>query len=178
MAVARHLEHDADGGHGVRRAAAVVVLLAAVAVAPPAAARRLRCDGAFARSCVRVLYRCFDGRGACTRDLSQLFPANTATDCWANGTRATLTGVLAGTGTSTLTKANGKACLRGRTEGEGGGAMTITYTRGRKTWTIHRAVDGAFAVTCPNGTVETYDATTVAAGGCGPIADCAAGSCS
>jgi len=59
----------------------------------------LRCAGAFEKSCVRRLYRCFDAAGSCTRDIRQFFTDGVVTDCWQNGARITLSG-FHGTGTA------------------------------------------------------------------------------
>jgi hypothetical protein len=125
---------------------------------------------------VRVLYRGFVAKGACTRDFSALATTGAVTDCWANGARATLTGFGSGTGVSELVSRKGRVLRTGETI-VAGGSVTITYRRGRRTWTLVRAPDGAFAVTCPDGAVETYTAAEVAARGCGPIAECPVGTC-
>jgi hypothetical protein len=136
------------------------------------------CPGeAFARSCVRKLYRCFDGAGPCTRDLSQLFSAGAVTDCWANGASARLDGAGRASGESQLTTRRGKACLRGTTTWAQDFSVVIQYRRGKRQWQIARTAAGAFDITCPNGKTEHYEAAAVTAGGCGPIADCAAGTC-
>lgn len=142
------------------------------------AGSRLSCPGeAFAHSCVRRLYRGFDAAGACTRDFSRLFVDGSITDCWANGATARIDGFGSGTGTSMLTSRKGKVLRRGTTTTTPAFGATIQYRRARRTWRIERAPSGDFTVTCPNDTVESYAATTVAAGGCGPIVDCPSGSC-
>jgi hypothetical protein len=144
---------------------------------PPAAARRkprLHCEGPFAKSCVRRLYRCFDAAGGCSRDINRFFDLGTVTDCWENGARATITGFGAGTtGTTTLTDSAGKTCRIGTNVGLGSTAIEITYVIGnRRRYVVTRSDDGAFTVRCPRGNVEEYSAEDVATFGCGPIADC------
>ena len=126
---------------------------------------------------MRKLYRCFDGAGGCTRDLSTFFTAGAVTDCWANGTSATLDGVGRTTGTSQLVTRKGKICLRGTTVWDADFSVAIEYRRAKRLWRIARTADGTFDITCPNGSLEHYPLADVAAGGCGPIADCPAGTC-
>jgi hypothetical protein len=156
--------------------AALAAALAVLLLGSVAEARRLRCPGAFAKSCVRVLYRGFVAKGACTRDFGALASAGAVTDCWANGARATITGFGSGSGLSELVSKQGRTVRTGETV-VAGGTVTITYRRGRRTWSLVRALDGGFTVTCPDGAVETYTAAEVAAGGCGPIAECPTGTC-
>jgi hypothetical protein len=155
--------------------AALLILLLA---APQAAhgRRPLRCGGAFAKSCVRRLYRCFDAAGSCTRDINQFFSVGVVTDCWQNGARITLSG-FHGTGTAMLTNSRGKACLTGTTVGHPDTSIEIMYRRHRRHYLVARASNGAFTVTCPNGKVEDYSPQDVMAAGCGPIADCSFGAC-
>lgn len=154
----------------------VFVGLLVCVVALPALAARPRCAEAFRKSCVRKLYRCFDGAGTCQRDFSAFSSGGAITDCWANGTTATLTGFDDGAGTSTLRNRRGVACLQGTTT-VAGFDVTIRYQKRKRVWTIHRNLAGDFTITCPTGKTETYPAATVTLGGCGPIADCASGTC-
>src|SRR5437879_662283 len=116
--------------HGMSRCSALLILL--VTAAQPVYGRRLlRCGGAFEKSCVRRLYRCFDATGSCTRDITQFFSEDVVTDCWQNGARITLSG-FHGTGTAVLANSRGKTCLTGTTAGHPDTSIGITYVRGRK----------------------------------------------
>lgn len=162
----------------VRRSLIALVLLLAFDGRVGHSGARLSCPGTeFAHSCVRRLYRGFDAAGACTRDFSQLFVDGSITDCWANGASARIDGFGRGTGTSMLRNHKGKLLRRGTTTTAADFSAVIQYRRAGRTWRIERAANGDFSVTCPNGSVETYPAATVAAGGCGPIVDCASGTC-
>jgi len=158
----------------------LATLALAATIAPEAAiARRLRCPAPFASSCLERLYRRFDARGACTRDLSRLFSEGVVVDCWENGAAATITGFGTGPGTARLVSSRGRVVLEGTTSGGTRlGAVQVRYPRRRRAWTVARSSAGDWTVTCPNQRVETYAAAeVVAAGGCGPLAECAAGSC-
>ena len=157
------------------RPAALLILFVTI-VQPVYGRPPLRCAGAFEKSCVRRLYRCFDAAGSCTRDIHQFFTAGVVTDCWQNGARITLSG-FHGTGTAVLTNSHGKACLSGTTAGNRDTSIEITYRRHKRHYLVARAADGAFTVTCPNGKVENYSPEDVTAAGCGPIADCPFGAC-
>jgi hypothetical protein len=161
-----------------RRLLALFVLLT-VGSPDPAGARRLRCPAPFATSCLERLYRRFDADGACTRDLSRYFSEGRLTDCWANGATATLTGFDGTPGTGRVVDSHARIVLEGTTSGGTlGGAIQVAYTRRRRQWQVRRATTGDWTITCPNERVETYAATHVAAGaGCGPLAECAIGSC-
>ncbi len=155
----------------------VLLILLATMAQPTHARRRLRCGGAFAKSCVRRLYRCFDAAGTCTRDIDRFFSDGVVTDCWQNGARITLSG-FQGTGTAVLTDSRGRACLMGTTAGHPDTSIEITYARpNRRRYVVMRAASGAFTVTCPNGKIEHYTPADVTAAGCGPIADCPFGTC-
>jgi hypothetical protein len=157
---------------------ALLVLLT-VGSPDPAGARRLRCPAPFATSCLERLYRRFDAAGVCTRDLSRYVSEGRLTDCWANGASATLTGFDGSAGTARVVDSHARTVLEGTTsEGALSGAIQVTYTRRRRQWQVQRAATGDWTITCPNERVETYAAADVAAGaGCGPLADCAIGSC-
>ncbi len=155
----------------------LVLSIVVVLAAGPAVAGPLACGAAFKKSCVRKLYRCFDEAGACTRDTALLLVDGSVTDCWANGARARLGGFRGGGGTSSLVDSRGHECLTGTTTVDPDFTVHVRYTRKRRVWEITRTLAGAFTITCPNGRTEQYDAAQVAAGGCGPIAACASGSC-
>ena len=155
----------------------VVLILLLTAAQPVHGRRLLRCGGAFEKSCVRRLYRCFDATGSCTRDINRFFSDGVVTDCWQNGAFITISG-FHGTGTAVLTNSRGKACLKGTTAGNPDTSIEIIYRRRHKRhYRIDRAPNGAFTVTCPSGKVENYSPEDVRAAGCGPIADCRFGAC-
>jgi len=161
-----------------RRLLALLLLLAAGSP-DLAGARRLRCPAPFATSCLERLYHRFDAVGACTRDLSRYASEGRLTDCWANGAAATLTGFDGTPGTARVVDSHARTVLEGTTSaGALSGAIEVTYTRRRRPWHVQRAATGDWTITCPNDRVETYAAADVAAGtGCGPLAECAIGSC-
>lgn len=155
----------------------LVLSLVLALAAGPALAGPLTCGANFKKSCVRKLYRCFDEAGTCSRDTDLLFVDGTVTDCWANGARARLGGFTGGGGTSSLIDSRGRECLTGTTVVDPDCTVHVRYTRKRRVWEITRTPAGTFIIACPNGRTEQYDASQIATGGCGPIADCAAGSC-
>jgi len=158
---------------------ALLLLLLTVATPDHAVARRLRCPAPFETSCLERLYRRFDAEGACTRDLSRYVSEGRLTDCWANGASATLTGFDGTPGTARVVDSRARTVLEGTTSGGAfSGTIEVTYTRRRRQWQVQRAATGDWTITCPNDRAEAYTAADVAGGsGCGPLAECAIGSC-
>lgn len=169
---------QADNAPVRPRLALPLLLFATLASADSAELRRLACPEAFAHSCLRRLYRCFDGAGACTRDITRFFSEGTVTDCWQNGARAMLTGLRAnGSGTSTVTSSQGTVCLSGTTSTDPDLTTTVLYRHRHRRYWIARSLNGSWTVRCPGGRMESYDLADLAAGGCGAVAECSFGSC-
>ena len=162
------------------RLALPLLLFSTLAAAGTAAEPRrlITCPEAFAHSCLRRLYRCFDGAGACTRDVSRFFSEGVVTDCWENGARAMLTGLTTnGSGTSTVTNSQGAVCLSGTTSTDPDLTTTVIYRRRHHRYRIARSFNGSWTVRCPGGRVEVYSAADLAAGSCGAVAECSLGTC-
>lgn len=129
--------------------ALVLVSGTCVLAAPP-------CTGALKKSCAKKLFGCFKPAGSCTGELT-ISPTGVSTvQCWENGARIVLDVGLAG-GTVEYRNKRGKRCLRGAVVAEGGDDTgAFVFKRQRKTWTIRGTEDDGIAITCPNGSVETY----------------------
>lgn len=162
----------------MRRFLLLAAIVLCVGAAPSPAAPP--CSGALKKTCLTPLFACYKPKGSCHGNFQIVGGHVQSVDCWQNKVRLEIDAALTGAGTITYRKANGKPCLRGTIVATND-ATTITYRRGKKSWTVVKSADDALTVKCPNKKIEQYPAADVEAqparcGGFGST-ECTQGPC-